>query len=156
VARRVSPMRAVVVGVGNLLRTDDGVGIHVTKRLAELGVGVEVVDAAMGGVEILEVMRGRELAIIVDAIETGAEPGTVFRVNLSRGELPPVITHSHGADLVTTLRLGDQLYAGEMPHEVVLIAVEAEDTTTIGEETTPRVAAAIPEVINIIRELAER
>ena len=142
-------MRTLVIGVGNLLRTDDGVGIHVIKAL-DLHTGVDTLDAAMGSVEILEAMRGYDRAVIVDAIETGAEPGTIFRVNLTKGEEPPVITHSHGTDLITTLRLGRQLYGEEMPGEIILLAVEAEDTTTIGDKPTPRVRAAIEETINVI------
>jgi hydrogenase maturation protease len=145
-------MRTLVIGVGNLLRTDDGVGIHVIKAL-DLRTGVDTLDAAMGSVEILEAMRGYDRAVIVDAIETGAEPGTIFRVNLTEGEEPPVVTHSHGTDLITTLRLGRQLYGEEMPGEIILLAVEAEDTTTIGDEPTPRVRAAIEEIINAILAL---
>jgi len=148
-------MRSLVIGVGNLLRTDDGVGIHVIKALSDLHPGVDTLDAAMGSVEILEAMRGYDLAVIVDAIETGAEPGTVFRVNLTHGEEPPVVTHSHGTDLITTLQLGRQLYGEEMPGEIILLAVEAEDTTTIGDEPTPRVRAAVQETIKTILALVE-
>jgi hydrogenase maturation protease len=146
-------MRTLVIGVGNLLRTDDGVGIHVINALNDLHPGIDTLDAAMGSVEILEAMRGYDRAVIVDAIETGAEPGTIFRVNLTRGEEPPVVTHSHGTDLITTLRLGRQLYGEEMPGEIILLAVEAEDTTTIGDEPTPRVRAAVDEVIETILAL---
>jgi hydrogenase maturation protease len=52
--------------------------------------------------------------------------------------------------LITTLRLGRQLYGEEMPGEIILLAVEAEDTKTIGDEPTPRVQAAIEEIINAI------
>ncbi len=147
-------MRTLVIGVGNLLRTDDGVGIHVIKAL-DIHTGVDTLDAAMGSVEILEAMRGYDRVVIVDAIETGAEPGTIFRVNLTKGEEPPIITHSHGTDLITTLRLGRQLYGEEMPGEVILLAVEAEDTTTIGDEPTPRVQAAVQETIKTILSLLD-
>ena len=143
-------MRNLVIGVGNLLRTDDGAGIHVVKGLNDLHMEVDTLDAAMGSVEILDAMRGYDRVIIVDAIETGAKPGTIFRVNLTQGEEPPVITHSHGTDLITTLRLGRQLYGDEMPGEIILLAVEAEDTTTISDEPTPKVLAAVQETIKAI------
>jgi hydrogenase maturation protease len=149
-------MRTLVIGIGNLLRTDDGVGIHVVNLLKELYPKVDTLDAAMGSIEIIEAMRGYERAIIVDAIETGAEPGTIFRVNFTGGEKPLVITHSHGTDLVTTLNLGQQLYPDEMPREIIIIAVEAEDTTTIHDIPTPKVQRAIEttvqEIINNIKE----
>ena len=80
-------MRTLVIGVGNLLRTDDGVGIHVIRALDDLHTGFDTLDAAIGSVEILEAMRGYDRVIIVDAIETGAEPGTIFRVNLTKGAI---------------------------------------------------------------------
>ncbi len=143
-------MRTLVVGVGNLLRTDDGVGIHVINRLGKLHPGIDTLDAAMGSIEIIEAMRGYDRAIIVDAIETGAEPGTIYRVNLTGGEEPPVVTHSHGTDLITILQLGRQLFPDDMPPEIFLIAVEAGDTTTISDEPTPNVQNAIKKVVKII------
>jgi hydrogenase maturation protease len=145
-------MRTLVIGVGNLLRTDDGVGIHVIKGLNDLRPEVNTLDAAMGSVEILEAMRGYDQAVIVDAIETGAEPGTIFRVNLTQGEEPPIVTHSHGTDLITTLRLGRQLYGEEMPGGIILLAIEAQDTTTIGDKPTDKVQRAVQKTIKAILE----
>lgn len=148
-------MRTLVIGVGNLLRTDDGVGIHVINRLSRLHPEVDTLDAAMGSIEIIEAMRGYDRAVIVDAIETGAEPGTIYRVNLTGGEKPPTITHSHGTDIITILQLGHQLYPTEMPEETLLIAVEAEDTTTIGDKPTPKVEEAIEKTLQIVAKYAE-
>ena len=143
-------MRSLVIGVGNLLCTDDGVGIHVIERLDAMRRGVETVDAAMGSIEIIEAMRGYDRAIIVDAIQTDAEPGTIHVVNLAAGEKPPTMTHSHGTDILTTIQLGYRLYTDEMPREITLIVVEAEDTTTISDKLTPRVDEAAERVIGII------
>ncbi len=143
-------MRILVIGVGNLLRTDDGAGIHVINRLNEHHPEIKTIDAAMGSIEIIEAMRGYDRVVIVDAIETGSVPGTIYRVNLTSGEALPVITHSHGTDLLTILQLGRQLYGDEMPREIILLAVEAEDTTTIGDEPTQRVEEAIVEVVELV------
>ena len=104
----------------------------------------------MGSIEIIEAMRGYDKVIIIDAIMTGSTPGTIYRVNLTRGESPPILTHSHGTDLLTILQLGCQLYENEMPIEVLLLAIEAEDTTTIGDKLTPSVSAATVEVVNLV------
>ena len=143
-------MKTLVIGVGNLLRTDDGVGIHAINWLTKLYPTIDTLDAAMGSIEIIEAMRGYDRAIIVDAIETGAEPGTIYRINLTGGEKPPVVTHSHGTDLITILQLGRQLYPDEMPTEIILIAIEVGDTTTISDEPTPKVQNAIKTVVKII------
>jgi hydrogenase maturation protease len=143
-------LKTLVVGVGNLLRCDDGVGIHVVNRLNEVASYIDTLDVALGSVEILEAMKGRDHVFIVDAIQAGGEPGTIYRVNLSKGEEPPRVTHSHGVDLLTTLRLGDSLFLGQMPREIVLLAVEAEDVTTLSESCTSKVQAAIEKAVEII------
>ena len=108
-------MRTLVIGVGNLLRCDDGAGIHVVNRLREIAPDINVEDVALGSIEILEAMKGYEQVIIVDAIKTGANPGTIYNVNLSKEEKPPNISTSHGIDLITTLELGRRLFPEEMP-----------------------------------------
>jgi hydrogenase maturation protease len=143
-------MRTLVIGVGNLLRTDDGVGIHLINMLNELHPEIDTFDAAMGSIEILEAMKGYERVVIVDSIETGVEPGTIYRVNLAGGEKPPVINYSHGTDVITILELGRQLYGDGMPKDVILIAIEAEDTTTIGDKLTKKVQEAIDDVLQKI------
>jgi len=143
-------LKTLVVGVGNLLRCDDGVGIHVVDRLNEVASYIDTLDVALGSIEILEAMKGRDRVFIVDAIQTGGEPGTIYRVNLSRGEEPPRITHSHGVDLLTTLKLGDSLFPGQMPREIVLLTVEAKDVTTLNMSCTSKVQAAIEKAVEII------
>jgi len=143
-------LKTLVIGVGNLLRCDDGVGIHVVNRLNEVASYIDTLDVALGSIEILEAMKGRDRVFIVDAIQAGGEPGTIYRVNLSRGEEPPRITHSHGVDLLTTLKLGDSLFPGQMPREIVLLAVEAKDVTTLNMSCTSKVQAAIEKAVEII------
>ena len=143
-------MKTLVIGVGNLLRCDDGVGIHVVNRLNEVASYIDTLDVALGSIEILEAMKGRDRVFIVDAIQAGGEPGAIYRVNLSGGEEPPRITHSHGVDLLTTLKFGDSLFPGQMPREIVLLAVEAEDVTTLSESCTSKVQAAIEKAVEII------
>jgi hydrogenase maturation protease len=143
-------LKTLVIGVGNLLRCDDGVGIHVVDRLNEVAPHIDTLDVALGSIEILEAMRGRDRLFIVDAIQTGGEPGTIYRVNLSGGEEPPRITHSHGVDLLTTLKLGNSLFPGQMPREMILLAVEAEDVTTLSESCTSKVQASVDKVMEII------
>jgi hydrogenase maturation protease len=146
-------LRTLVIGVGNLLRCDDGAGVHVVNRLKTEASHIDAEDVAMGSIEILEAMKGYDRVIIVDAVMTGAEPGTIFRVNVSRGEEPPVVASSHGVDLVTTLKLGARLFQEEMPREQIIIGVEAGDITTLSEECTPPVEAAINRVVEDIISL---
>ncbi len=143
-------MKTLVIGVGNILRCDDGVGVHIVNRLREEAPQLETLDAALGSVELLEAMKGYDRVFVLDAAETGGEPGTVYRVDLIEGGEPPALTHSHGIDVLTTLRLGEALYGGEMPGEVILMAIEAEDVTTLRETCTERVEEAIGRVVKEI------
>ncbi len=101
-------------------------------------------------------MKGYGRVIIVDSIRTGAEPGTIYNVNIVGGEEPPRISSSHGVDLVTTLELGRRLMPEEMPLEQVLIGIEAEDTVIFSVTCTPRVEAAVDRVVDEIIMLVGR
>lgn len=148
-------MKTLVIGIGNLLRCDDGVGVHVVNRIREITQEIDAVDLGTCSIDLLEAMRGYETAVIVDAIMTGGEPGTIYHIELSRGERPPVITHSHGIDLLTTLRLGKRLIPDEMPDDIILLAVEAEDITTLRDVCSEKVQSSIKDVIEIIKKIAD-
>jgi hydrogenase maturation protease len=84
----------LVLGVGNLLRCDEGAGIHVAREMSGmlLPEAVEVLDGGTLGAELIGVIQGREKVFLVDAMKVNAPPGAVFRVPLE--ELTPEITHS--------------------------------------------------------------
>ena len=99
-------MRTLVIGVVNLLGTDEGVGIHIMNRQNKIDPETDTFVAAMGSIEMLEAMRGYEHVIIIDSIETGVEPGTIYRVNIENSEKLQVITRSHGTNILTIIELG--------------------------------------------------
>ena len=147
-------MRTLVIGVGNLYRRDDGAGIHVVNLLKKKAPTIDAIDVALGSVEILEAMYGYERVIIVDAMVTGAEPGSYFYVEVTSGDGYPVISHSHGIDLITTLELGRQLYSEQMPKDLRIIGIEVDDTLTMSEYCTPRVHEAVEKVVDEIIAIA--
>jgi hydrogenase maturation protease len=71
----------VLLGVGNVLQTDDGVGVHVVNQMAQLNLPdqVELVDGGTAGYDILSLIENRKLLIVIDAVDGGMEPGTLFR-----------------------------------------------------------------------------
>lgn len=89
----------LVIGCGNLLRGDDGVGPVLVRHLWELGVpdGAQLVDGGTAGMDTAFRMRGARRVVIVDAAATGAKPGTVYRVPGEEfAELPPLQgLHTH-------------------------------------------------------------
>ena len=144
-------MRNTVIGIGNLLRADDGVGVHVAQRLKEERPNIEVVDMSTASIEMLDFIRGRDNVVIIDAIKTGAEPGTIHRI--THQELRSSnFTSSHGLNLSGILMLGWQLYPDEMPKKLVILAVEAEDINSYSSRLTTKVQSAISELLEHIRK----
>lgn len=140
-------MKTLVLGLGNPVLTDDGVGWHVTQQLAARFSGcdgVEVRESCLGGLSLMEELVGYDAAVIVDAVCSGAPPGTVHDLHV--GDLPTQHSASaHDASLPLALRFGRDAGA-HLPSDdyIQLIGVEAEDVTTFSEECTPHVRAAIP------------
>lgn len=143
------PERIVVVGLGNPLLSDDGVGVHAARLLAErlAGAPVDVLQSSWGGMRFIDLLAGYDRAIIVDAIEwRRGPPGTVYR--LTADEAIPTLraVSYHDLSLGSALALGRALDI-PLPAETVFFAVEAEVTRTFGETLTPAVEAALPEIV---------
>jgi hydrogenase maturation protease len=132
---------AVVIGIGNTWRGDDGVGWRVAERLDELmGDEVEVVQLDGEPARLIEAWDGARIALVVDGVRLGIAVGTV--VLLSTEEVPPdqVGASTHAMGLSYAVRLGEAL--GRMPTELVVVGVEVGDVT-VGHHLTPEVAVAI-------------
>jgi hydrogenase maturation protease len=146
--------RAVVIGVGNQYRRDDGVGLVVAaelERLALPGVAVTVCDGEPVG--LLEAWSGVELAIVVDAVL--CEPSAPGRIWCSTVDNLRGVTHSassHALGIPEALLLGRAV--DRVPRELVVVAVEAADLD-LGPDLSEPVAAAVPAVVGtVLRELA--
>ena len=146
-------MKTLILGLGNPLITDDSVGLRVVKALAprlQDRPDIEVSEDYWGGLRLMERMIGFDRAIVVDAICTGAEPGTIHR--LATDSIPTQKSASaHDVNLPTALALGRQSGA-HLPRDehIVLIGVEAQDVLTFSEECTPAVAEAIPRAVETV------
>lgn len=120
-------MTAVVIGVGNICREDDGVGIEVARTLATmkiLGVAVEIGPSDI--VELIDAWDGARLAVVVDASRSGAMPGTIARIDPDGYDLAAAGLRSstHGLGLGDAIAVGRAL--GRLPARLVVIAVEGE------------------------------
>lgn len=155
-ARTDDEPRLLIIGLGNPLVSDDSVGLRIAERLAALfahSAGVEVALDYWGGLRLMERMVGYDFAIVVDAICSGAEPGT--RHYLRPDSIATQKSASaHDVNLATALALGRQAEF-HLPRDenILLIAVEAADVLTFQEGCTSAVAAAIPTVVDEIRVL---
>lgn len=117
----------LVAGVGNALRRDDGAGLVVARRLRAMSppAGVDVREVEGEPIGLVELWSGRPAVVLVDAMRSGAEPGTVRRVDASAEPLPAWLrgsTSTHAVALAETLELARAL--GRLPPRVVVYAVE--------------------------------
>jgi hydrogenase maturation protease len=142
--------RVVVLGVGNTLQSDEGVGPHAVDEMNqrfEFSPGVTAIDGGTSAMELLDDMASADLLLILDAVASGRAPGSV--VKLTGEEVPMFFTnklspHQVGiADVLATLAL-----TGESPRETIIIGVEPA-SLILGMELSPAVAAAVPRVIDM-------
>jgi hydrogenase maturation protease len=150
-------MRTLIFGMGNLLRSDDGVGLHVIEALGKESLGDNVdLKEGLSGLDILDAVRGYERIILVDAIKSGGRPGTVYKL-LPEDFLNVQTVHSFSThlnmDFPSMLELGKALSPEKMPEDVIIVAIEAEDTTTISDKCTPEVEKGIVRAVELIRRL---
>lgn len=144
--------RIVVLGCGNTLMGDDGIGIRVIERLQEMKLpgNVEVIEAGVGGMSILSWIEDADKAVIVDAVQTGNEPpGTVYE--FTDKELPPsdmFMLSLHDLNLVDTINVGRVVQ--KMPEDIIIIGVEVKRVAEFTKELTPEVEGAIPEVLDLV------
>lgn len=144
-------MKTIVIGLGNTILTDDGVGIYVARALGERLCGAaDVREAELAGLDLLEMLKGYDRAFIVDAIQLDGEaPGDIFRMRPDDIRITPRLASFHDIDLVTALALGRRLEF-HMPAEVVIFGVQAADCLTLGEGCTEAVNDAIPALVDEI------
>jgi hydrogenase maturation protease len=150
-------MKTLILGVGNPILSDDGVGIHVARMLKDKGLpGIDVEELPASGLELLDVVLGYDKVVIVDAIKTdGGVPGEYYVLEEKDFEKSVHGASPHGINIATALALGRKIVPDRMPKEVVFIAVEAEDLVNVSEKLTEKVLAAIPGVLErVTKEVA--
>lgn len=145
--------KTLVLGLGNPLVSDDSVGLRVAARLAERLADrpdIDVSEDHWGGLRLMERMAGYARVIVIDAICTGAPPGTLHRLNPS--SIPTQKSASaHDVNLPTALEFGRQ--AGmKLPENgaIRLVGIEVEDILTLGETCTPAVLAAVAPAVRAV------
>jgi hydrogenase maturation protease len=142
----------LILGMGNPILSDDGVGLYVAQRLRETALpeGVEIRESEVAGLRLLELLRGHDKVVIVDALQTGREAGEVVRYEARDFAGGHRYSSAHSIGLETALELGRTL-GYDMPSDVTVFAVEAVDVETFAEELSPPVAEAAERVIALVR-----
>lgn len=147
-------MRTLVLGLGNPILTDDGVGIYVVREVAARcqQEGLGFAEASVGGLRLLDHLAGYERVIMVDAIQTrDGKPGEIHRLLPNDLQASLHSGSTHDLSLPGALALGRGI-GMTLPDDggMVIVAVEVEDVLTFGEACTPEVAAAIPRAVQMV------
>jgi len=146
-------MTILVLGLGNILLSDEGVGVRVVEALQEryrIPDGVDVVDGGTSGMDMLDMIAGRDHLIVVDAVNTGDAPTSVIRLT---GEAVPVFfqskisPHQLGlSDVLATLRLLESEPAGITLIGIVPAALDR------GLKLSPTIAAKLDDLVGMVRD----
>ncbi|RDI75837.1 hydrogenase maturation protease [Gaiella occulta] len=145
--------RVLVAGVGNILRRDDGFGPVVVSRLGPLPEGADVVETGIGGIALVqELLGGYEGLVIVDAVDQGAEPGTVFVIEPEIGE-PEHVSDIHLANPRRVLSMAKGL--GILPRRVVIVGCQPAEVDELGEGLSPAVERAVDLAARRVRETVD-
>lgn len=152
-----APKGALILGVGNILLGDEGIGIRVVEALEnrfQFPDEVMILDGGTAGIELLRYIEGRNLLIVIDAMRAGLAPGTVFRVegeDVAQRFMSKISPHQIGlSDLLAAGILSDMI-----PQRITLFGIEPENLAT-GVRLSPVVEASVEKIIaSILDELAD-
>ena len=144
--------KPILIGVGNVLLSDEGVGIHIVRQLKKRDFSklVEIHEIGTSSFELLNVIEGNSRVIIVDAVRMDEKPGTVKNIDLIIEDdisLLPQFTSLHQLDLISTLKMAKGII--DLPKKIILIGIEPASLDT-GMELSKLVEAAIPKAISEI------
>jgi hydrogenase maturation protease len=149
-------MNTRIIGLGNSILTDDGVGIYaareVSRRLAEAGLhaGIDVLESEVAGFALMELMAGWKKVILIDSIQfDGLKPGTVVRIEPDDLHTSLRIRSVHEIDLPTALELGNRMGL-EMAAKLTIFGIQAEDPFTFGESLTEAAERGKIEAVELV------
>jgi hydrogenase maturation protease len=146
-------MRTAILGVGNLLMKDEGIGVHVARACEQLCLpeNVEVIDGGTS-IELASLVEGFDRLIVVDAAMAGGRPGQIHRFSLEeidQGDSPLLSGHEFGI----AQALGSSALVGNAPEKIVIVGVEPKEIDW-GLELSPELENKIPEIIdNVLSEI---
>jgi hydrogenase maturation protease len=148
-----------IIGLGNTILSDDGAGIYavreIKRRLAGAGLvdTIDIVETEVAGFALLELLTGWRRIILVDSIQfDDLDPGTVIRIDPQDLRTSLRLRSVHDVDLPTILALGRKIGL-EMPEEVTIFGIQAEDALTLGERLTPAMQRGVSDAVGRILAL---
>ena len=151
----IVPKPILILGIGNILLKDEGVGVHTATKMMEMDLppDVEVMDGGTMGLNLLFHIEGRKKVIVIDTVITGDPPGTIYRfTDESLVENKPSLRTAHGIDFTDVIKTSKML--GTKPDEIVFIGIEPESLDE-GLELTPTIEKRVPVLIKMVMKELE-
>jgi hydrogenase maturation protease len=152
---RTNNTKLLILGIGNVLMGDEGIGVHVVNEVAkgELPAEVECLDGGTGSFLLLEPMQSAEKVILIDACIDGAEAGEVRKLRPKYSKDYPKTLTAHDIGLKDLL---DAFYLmGEQAPDVTLFAISIPPLSDMDLELSPGVSAAVPYIAELVRREAD-
>jgi hydrogenase maturation protease len=142
--------KVVIIGVGNLLLMDEGIGVHVINELEtqKLPQNVGIYDGGTGGFKLIDLMHGAKRAIFIDAVDTGKAPGTITTFNPEdvRSIYQKKKYSLHDTDLMEVIKMTELL---DNPPEIEIVGIQPK-TINYGTTLSKELTDSIPDIINTI------
>jgi hydrogenase maturation protease len=142
--------KKLILGIGNVLLKDEGIGVRVAERMQQMSLppDVEVLEGGVKGLDLIYFIEGRDKVIVVDAVKAGAPPGTLFRFTdkdlaAKKGNL----RSAHGIDFSDVVAIAG--FMGIKPPEIVFLGIEPESLDA-SMELSPLIEKNIPVLINLV------
>ena len=134
----------LILGIGNILLQDEGVGVRVVEYLQhkKLPESIELVDGGTSGADLIDILADRRKVVIVDAVDAGKAPGTVIRFEEEDHEnIPNSALSLHELGIAETLKMTAKLNC--QPKEVIFFGVQPKDISP-GLELSDEIAEVVP------------
>ena len=147
--------KVLVLGIGNDILTDDGIGPKLVNDLKDSGFPGHVFfqTACVGGLEILELIQGFQKVIFIDAIITlEVPPGTVTHFNPGDFRETLHLSNLHDTNFLTAIEIGKKLKMN-IPDEILIIAIEIVEDRTFSDRFTAEIGEKYPAIISVVKEM---
>lgn len=147
-----------IIGVGNILKRDDGVGVHVVRELSKrrLPPNVECVDAGTAGIDLPTFLEGLDVAVIIDAVRGGGEPGAIYFFSIydiiGTSKKPRQFVSLHDIGVEDAIDMARKSGVYKLPKKIFVVGIEPSDTKSFGIELTEKVKRAVPKVVVFVVE----
>ena len=147
-------MKTLILGLGNPILSDDGVGFHVARacdgKFDQKEVTVE--ETSMAGLNLLDLLTDYDRAILIDSIQTArGQAGQIYRLDPRAFDATRHAASPHDINFATALELGNRLGL-RLPQQIVVFAIEAADVSTFSEACTSEVRRAVAVCVDMIAQ----